>query len=218
MASENVLPWILRHQNLIKGPVLEIGAKQYKGHSSLNLRQTMHKLSLPYSGCDLEAGDNVDTVVDITAEYESVQKALPLKYQSVFCISVMEHIPNIFQAAKNITKILQPQGVLFISVPFVFRFHGYPGDYWRFTPESIRYLFPELDFDTHSDKNNLSTLVKDETTPLVPEFRKRNQFIFRPKSRWIKKIRKWGKDFKFPFFREYSLAPMMVNMIGVKKS
>lgn len=217
MASENVLPWILKHKQLIKGPALEIGSKQYREHSSLNLRKAMADENIPYLGCDLEAGDNVDAVVDITRDFPHVKGQLGKSFQTIFCISVMEHIPNIFQAAKNISGLLTPQGILFISVPFVFRFHGYPGDYWRFTPESVRYLFPDLDFDFHGEKNNLSTLAEGDVTPISSEFKTRNRFNFRPQSKIFKKIRKWGKDWNWPLLKDYSLAPTMVNMIGVKK-
>ena len=42
--------------------------------------------------------------------------------------------------AANLTRLLRPDGQLCISVPFSWKFHGYPSDYWRFTPDAFRSL------------------------------------------------------------------------------
>ena len=36
---------------------------------------------------------------------------------------------------------------MIVCVPFAWKFHGYPSDYWRFTHEGIKQLFPNIDFD-----------------------------------------------------------------------
>ena len=46
------------------------------------------------------------------------------------------------------TALLAPGGVIFLSVPFVFQVHGYPNDYFRYTPNGVKVLFPKLDFDS----------------------------------------------------------------------
>jgi hypothetical protein len=48
--------------------------------------------------------------------------------------------------AENIQRLLEPGGVLYVSVPFAWEIHSYPSDYWRFTPEAVRLLFPGIDF------------------------------------------------------------------------
>jgi hypothetical protein len=47
-------------------------------------------------------------------------------------------------AAANIEAMLREGGALFISVPWIFPFHGYPNDYFRFSPEGVRLLFPGI--------------------------------------------------------------------------
>jgi len=208
MASENVLPWILNHQDLIKEPILETGAKQYKQHSSLNLRHTVCRDQNNYVGCDLKAGKNVDITADITADMKTLQDTFDgKKFSTIFCISVLEHIPNIFSAAKNISELLDEDGVLFLSVPFIFRYHGYPGDYWRFTPEAIRFLFPDLIFDELHAPSTTSTLESGDIISLPEEFKARNEFNFRPKSSLARRRRKFLKRvFDGRFVPPYSLA------------
>ena len=49
--------------------------------------------------------------------------------------------------ADNLTQLLKPNGHICIYVPFAWQIHGYPNDYWRFTPEGIRKLFTGIKFD-----------------------------------------------------------------------
>jgi SAM-dependent methyltransferase len=72
---------------------------------------------------------------------------LPLKYFSmVICCSVMEHVPRPWKMAENLTRLVRPGGKLYISVPWVWRYHKYPDDYFRFSFRAIMTLFPEFSF------------------------------------------------------------------------
>ena len=59
----------------------------------------------------------------------------------------MEDRAQRFPMADNSTRLLAPGGTLYVSVPYAWKFHGYPSDYWRFTPEGVKKLFPGLAFD-----------------------------------------------------------------------
>ena len=60
--------------------------------------------------------------------------------------------------AANITNLLTDSGKLIVSVPFAWQVHGYPDDYWRFTPSGIRTLFPGLLFDNSSTSLSTSSI------------------------------------------------------------
>jgi hypothetical protein len=62
--------------------------------------------------------------------------------------------------AENITELLEKDGRVFISVPFAWQVHAYPSDYWRFTPEGVKVLFHDLDFDLYS--GNVSSNIEKE--------------------------------------------------------
>lgn len=67
----------------------------------------------------------------------------PNSIDAIICIAVLEHVENPIQACKEMYRCLKPGGYLFIYVPFLFYYHaekGYYGDFWRFTPDSIRYM------------------------------------------------------------------------------
>jgi SAM-dependent methyltransferase len=219
MASINVIEWIQKYTKHIGSDVFEVGAKRYKEHSDLGLREFLAE-KLPRSklvGCDLSLGAGVDVLLDITAPLQVVRSTLRNKtFDSVFCVSVLEHIPDLFSACKNMSAILKPAGALFVSVPFVFRYHGYPGDLWRFTPEAVAYLFPDIDFLDYKH-STVTTLEQDDRMSLKgSNLEKMNRYLYRPRSREAKVARKEAKQ-TGETFESYSLAPSMINMLGFKR-
>lgn len=219
MASINVIEWIEENITHVSHSALEVGSKRYKEHSYLGLREFLTE-KLPGSrliGCDISAGEGVDVVLDVTAPLQVVKSTLQSKtFDTVFCVSVLEHIPDVFSACKNISALLNPGGALFVSVPFVFRYHGYPGDLWRFTPEAVTHLFPDIDFLDYK-YSTVTTLEQDDRMSLKDRnLEKMNRFLFRPNSREEIIARKQAKR-AGESVPPYSLAPAMINMLGFKK-
>lgn len=116
--------------------MIEVGSKQH-GNS-----QNFRSLYPNYWGLDLEAGEGVDEVCDLELDAPDKQAAL------VICCSVLEHVERPWLAAGNIAKLVRPGGKLYISVPWVWRFHAYPDDYWRFSWRGIETLFPDFEWGT----------------------------------------------------------------------
>ena len=77
---------------------------------------------------------------------ESIELPEELKYDVIFCYSLLEHCYNPFVAAENLFKMLKPNSKIIGSVPFLFPHHcpedlSYQ-DYFRFTKDSFVALFP----------------------------------------------------------------------------
>ncbi|WP_018411139.1 class I SAM-dependent methyltransferase [Methyloversatilis thermotolerans] len=219
MASANVAQWISSNIQHVGKDVLELGSKRYKEHAFLDLPGLLaeHGGQVSLTGCDISEGENVDVVVDLTAPIERVKAALEDRtFDTIFCVSLLEHIPDVFSACRNIEQLLRPGGAIYLSVPFVFRYHGYPGDLWRFTPEALLYLFPGIDFRDH-EYSCISTLEDGDIMALKGKnMDKLNRFLFRPKSREEKIERKRAKS-EGKRVPAYSLAPAMINMLGFRK-
>ncbi len=145
MGDRNQLVFILKNAGRFKGPFLEIGSRDYG--STQNLR-TEFASKGDYIGADMSSGNGVDCVLDFTTDFASIDKALGGKrFKTIFCLSVLEHCEQPFKMAENMTSLLAPGGKICLSVPFAWKFHGYPSDYWRFTHEGVKKLFPKLNFD-----------------------------------------------------------------------
>jgi hypothetical protein len=66
------------------------------------------------------------------------------KFDSGICMDLLEHTENPFIIAKNISDAIKPGGMLFVTVPWVWELHYYPKDYWRFCPQGLEALFPDM--------------------------------------------------------------------------
>lgn len=91
-------------------------------------------------GVDMLSGDGVDFVVNLE---EPLPKALGL-FDHVECLSVLEHSRRPWKLAANLQRLLRDGGTFHVSAPFVWRVHGYPSDYFRFTREGVRSLFDRI--------------------------------------------------------------------------
>ena len=90
-----------------------------------------------YLGVDIQAGEGVDVVADLSKSHIGT-------FDLVICCSVLEHVQDPWSLANGITKHLKPGGRLYVAVPWTWRFHAYPDDYWRFSWRGIETLFPEI--------------------------------------------------------------------------
>lgn len=125
--------------NQLQEPILEIGSKRYGMFPFFDYRLFFQ--GKKYVGIDMEPGDGVDVVCDFTKDVDGLGK-----FKSVICMSVLEHVEDLVSFVSNLEKVLEPGGTLVLSVPFIEQIHGYPSDYWRFTPKAITYLFKSIDF------------------------------------------------------------------------
>jgi SAM-dependent methyltransferase len=61
-------------------------------------------------------------------------------FETVLSVSVLEHTPDPERLFAEMARVLAPGGTMIQLVPFSFRLHEEPHDYYRFTPHSLRHL------------------------------------------------------------------------------
>ncbi len=158
MGDINDQIYIQNQMSDFRGPYLEVGSKDYG--NTQDIKHLFPKAE-KYVGIDMEEGLRVDIVLDLTEKMDEIDKKLEkLRFGTIFCLSVLEHCENPFLVADNLTSLLKRGGQICISVPFALGFHGYPSDYWRFTHEGIKKLFPKLSFDL--DRSVSATTRKND--------------------------------------------------------
>lgn len=135
MGDTNQLAYLRRHVPAVSGPVLEIGSKD---HGSTQDYRSLYS-GVEYVGVDMEDGKNVDRVADLTRGIGTLSEN---HFALVICCSVLEHVDRPWVMAENLTRLVRDGGQLYISVPWVWRFHAFPDDYFRFSWRGIMKLFP----------------------------------------------------------------------------
>jgi SAM-dependent methyltransferase len=122
----------------VSGPVFEFGALQVHADEVLeDLRPLFARLD--YVGCDMRPGPGVDRVLnlhDIDVADNSVG--------CVVCMDTLEHVEYPRRAVAEIRRILVPGGLVILSSVMNFPIHGYPNDYWRFTPAGFASLLQDF--------------------------------------------------------------------------
>lgn len=119
-----------------EGLTLVVGSRIY------GPREDRRKRYANAVGLDMQAGDGVDYVWDL--ESRDVNSVGP--FDHVDCISVLEHCRKPWLVANNIEEFMSQKATMMLTVPFVWWVHAYPSDYWRFTCEAIRSLFPRINW------------------------------------------------------------------------
>lgn len=114
------------------GRTLIVGSQIYRE------KEDRRKRYADVVGADMQPGPGVDLVIDLE---EPLRDGLG-QFDHIECMSVLEHSRRPWLLAANLERLMKPDATIFVSVPFVWRFHGYPNDYFRYTPEGIKALFP----------------------------------------------------------------------------
>jgi SAM-dependent methyltransferase len=88
----------------------------------------------------------------VTTKHPDVQvmaEQLPFgadTFQAIICSELLEHVPNPYQVLNEAYRVLEPSGCLLICVPFLFRIHGDPYDYGRYTDYYWRQNLKQIGF------------------------------------------------------------------------
>src|SRR5262249_11156499 len=119
------------------GPILEVGSYLVPGQEEIADLRSLFP-DTPYLGMDVRPGPGVDEIADV--------EALPYadgSFGTVLALNTFEHVPRFWRGFEEVHRVLRPDGVLVVTVPFYFHVHDYPSDYWRFTPEALRLLLED---------------------------------------------------------------------------
>jgi hypothetical protein len=126
-----------RHE--LPDPLVEFGALQVEAGQDGDLRPLF--AGRAYTGTDMRPGPGVDRVEDLRAlSYGDGEVGTAL------CLDTLEHVVDPPQACRELARVTRSDGgVCVISSVMLFGIHGYPNDYFRFTPEGFRALLEGFD-------------------------------------------------------------------------
>lgn len=100
-----------------------------------------------YFGLDIENAIEYD--VNIKPDFRWNGISMPFNdnsFDSAFGTEVLEHCPEPNIVLKEINRVLKPNGILFLTVPFLWNLHETPNDEYRYTPFSLERHLRESGF------------------------------------------------------------------------
>lgn len=114
-----------------EGRTLVVGSRLFSHRTD---RRSLYREAI---GIDMEAGEGVDVVLDLEEEIPAWLGT----FAHIDVLSTLEHSRRPWLMAANLERLLEQAGTIYVTVPWVWRLHNYPGDYWRINPAGLRQLF-----------------------------------------------------------------------------
>jgi len=114
--------------------VYDIGAREVSvggSYKRLFVKDKWH-----YCGIDIEAGDNVDHVLDKEYEWDIGSDSCDVLISG----QCLEHVEYPWLTMKEMARVLKPGGIMCIIVPSAGREHRHPVDCYRFLPDGMKAL------------------------------------------------------------------------------
>jgi len=78
-----------------------------------------------------------------------LEQSFPLhdrSYETVMLINVLEHIYDYANVIRESYRIIKPEGLFIVGVPFLIQIHPSPRDHWRYSGETLRRLLDSAGF------------------------------------------------------------------------
>ena len=136
----------------INGDILDFGcgSKPY---------ESLFTNAKSYIGVDIEVSGHKhkDSKADIF--YDG--KIIPFpneRFDAIVSFEVFEHVFNLEEVLAEIRRILKPNGLLLVSIPFAWDEHEIPYDFARYTSYGIRHIF---------NKNGFEVIELQKTTTYI---------------------------------------------------
>lgn len=145
--------WIERHADKLGDDVLEVGSRLHRPEAWWLVNRDLAKGH--WTGIDMQAGDGVDRVADIHALPEEWGG----RFSAVLCSEVLEHVRRPWVALPELRRVIRPGGWLVVTTLTSFPIHGFPDDFYRYTPNGLRALLEDAGFSDIETVNEGSLAI-----------------------------------------------------------
>lgn len=132
--------FIERHADKLGDDVLEVGSRLTNADAWWIINRDLAQGQ--WTGIDMQPGHGVDQVVDIhspPAEWTG-------RFSGVLCSEVLEHVARPWLALPKLREIMQPGGWMVVTTLTSFPIHGFPDDFYRYTPSGLKLLLEDAGF------------------------------------------------------------------------
>jgi SAM-dependent methyltransferase len=125
-------------QNLeLNGVILDVG-----GGSTSEYHQLLQGEHTFYA-INISEQSKPDTLVDI-------EKTFPLenaRFDHAICMNVLEHVFEFENVIRETSRVVKPGGSIILATPFLYKIHGSPDDYLRYTASAFRRIAQKYELE-----------------------------------------------------------------------
>lgn len=126
----------------LNGLILDVGgsnASEY--HQLIDGEHSFYAINI-------STGPKTDMIVDI-------EKTFPIdteKYDHAICMNVLEHVFEFENVISEMTRVIKPGGKIILATPMIYKIHGSPDDYLRYTESALRKVAKKYNLKVESVK------------------------------------------------------------------
>lgn len=139
--------YIERHADKLGDNVLEIGSRLTNLQSWWIINRDLAKGR--WTGIDMQEGHGVDLVADI----HDLPTDWNGQFSGVLCSEVLEHVARPWVALPKLKQVIRPGGWMVVTTLTSFPIHGFPDDYYRYTPSGLKLLLEDAGFTNVQTEN-----------------------------------------------------------------
>ena len=121
----------------LSGDCLEFGANKKISRNFLNSKSLQYRTFLS----NIDNSSKKFIKIDIEKKINHKKK-----YDNVIFFNILEHLSETNKSIKNVNLLLKKNGQIIGSTPFLYRVHGAPNDYYRFTKSSLEKILKDNRF------------------------------------------------------------------------
>jgi SAM-dependent methyltransferase len=123
-----------RYDAVVHGRVVEFVPPFYRD-------RYVNRAGISYDVWDVVATPEATIVGDL----QSAAHLPDGRFDTILCTHVLCNVPRPWLAVQEMHRLLAPGGLVLCTVPMVLQGYApHPGDYWRFTPDSLQLLFEDF--------------------------------------------------------------------------
>jgi SAM-dependent methyltransferase len=125
-----------------RGRLLDLGCGKVPFYE-LYRRYVSETICVDWSN-SLHGTNHLDVECDLTKDLPFAD----VSFDSILLSDVLEHLPTPDRLWCEMARILKPGGKVILNVPFCYRIHEEPYDYYRYTKYALQRFAQETGFDT----------------------------------------------------------------------
>ena len=157
---------------------------------------------------DCRDGDGIDICADLL-DAEGYARTAARRYRALLCCNILEHVRDPGELARRCTALVEPGGLIVVTVPRSYPRHGDPIDtMYRPTPEAAAALFP--------DSSILAAELIDVGQSYLDEVKRRPWLLLRHLARLpapFLGMEKWRASMQKPYwlFHNYQVSAAVLR-------